>query len=241
MPQVLFIYNDPIAPEALLGEVFAEQGFDLDVFNVVPPDRTDDPTLDVQFPDPLDYDVVVPLGSRWSVYNEALRAGWVGAEMQLVREATTAGVGVLGICFGGQLVAQALGGTVNRAPTPELGWYRIASRAPFIADGPWFQWHSDRWTAPPGAVEIARNDNAPQAFVAGTAMALQFHPELDGPLLEAWLADDTDGDVATLGVDVDQLRTATAAEQDAAVGRLRNLVSGFLASVASRRQTDTGG
>ena len=73
VPKVLFIYNDPSAPEALLGEVFTEQGFDIDIFNVVPAGRVADPAVDVVFPDPTRYDVVVPLGSRWSVHDDALR------------------------------------------------------------------------------------------------------------------------------------------------------------------------
>jgi GMP synthase-like glutamine amidotransferase len=234
-PQVLFIYNDPTAPEALLGEVFTERGFDVDIFTVVPDDRVSDPAVDTVFPDPTHYDVIVPLGSRWSVHNDALRNTWVGAEMQMVRDATTAGVGVLGVCFGGQLVAAALGGTVARSPAPELGWYRLSSDAAFITEGPWFQWHSDRWTTPPGATEIARNTNAPQAFVVGSALALQFHPELDAPLLELWLADD-DGDVARFGADVADLRARTAAEQSSAPERLRTLVGGFLASIAGVAQ-----
>ena len=228
VPKVLFIYNDPITPEALLGEVFTEQGFDIDVFNVVPADRVLDPAVDTVFPDPTRYDVVVPLGSRWSVHDDALRKTWVGAEMQMVRDATAAGVGVLGVCFGGQLVAQALGGTAERSAAPELGWYPVESDAAFIAEGPWFQWHSDRWTTPPGATEIARNASASQAFVAGTALALQFHPELDGPLLEQWLADHKDGDLVRLGVDADELRAQTAAERQAAPDRLRTLVAGYL-------------
>jgi GMP synthase-like glutamine amidotransferase len=228
VPEVLFIYNDPTAPEALLGEVFTELGFDVDVFNVVPADRLQDPAIDIVFPDPTRYDVIVPLGSRWSVHDRALQNTWVGTEMQMVRDATAAGVGVLGVCFGGQLVAQALGGTVARSPRAEIGWYEVDSDAAFIAEGPWFQWHSDRWTTPPGATEIARNANAPQAFVAGSALALQFHPELDGPLLEQWLADDQDGEVARIGVDVDELRARTTAERRAAPDRLRALVAGHL-------------
>jgi GMP synthase-like glutamine amidotransferase len=225
----LFIYNDPTAPEALLGEVFTEFGFDVDTFNVVPLDRTDDPAVEVNFPDPLRYDVIVPLGSRWSVYDASLRASWVGAEMQLVRAAGAAGVGVLGVCFGGQLVAQALGGTVGPSPRPEIGWYQIDSDAPdFISSGPWFQWHSDRWTTPAGATEIARNANAPQAFTLGTMVALQFHPELDAALLELWIEGDSTDDLGRLGIDVDTLRTATAAQADTAPDRLRSLVAGFL-------------
>jgi GMP synthase-like glutamine amidotransferase len=232
--KVLFVYNDPTAPEALLGEVFGENGFDVDTIEVVPVDRSDDPVRDFTFPDPTDYDVVVPLGSRWSVYDDGLRRTWVGAEMAMVRAAADAGVGVLGVCFGGQLVAAALGGSVAHSPAPELGWYQIDTDEPgFIPAGPWFQWHSDRFTPPPGATELARNASASQAFVLGSALGLQFHPEVDGPLLELWLAGDS-GDIAGLGVDQDQLRARTAAERDAAAHRLRTLVTGFLQRVARR-------
>lgn len=231
--RVLFIYNDPTAPEALLGDVFSENGFDVESFEAVPADRVDDPVIDTEFPDPADYDVIVPLGSRWSVYDDALRRTWVGSQMQMVRDATEAGVGVLGVCFGGQLVAQAFGGSVIRSPAPELGWYQIQSAiSDFIPEGPWFEWHSDRFTPPPGAAEIARTASASQAFVIGPALGLQFHPEVDNPLLERWLTDHSGGDVARLGVDIDELRTRTAAEQDGAIGRLRGLVSGFLDRVA---------
>lgn len=231
---VLFIYNDPTAPEALLGDVFTDAGFDIETFNVVPAGHVDDPAgRSATFPDPLRYDVIVPLGSRWSVYDDALRRGWVGAEMTMVRDATAAGVGVLGVCFGGQLVAQALGGTVGRSPQPELGWHLIDSVATdFIPSGPWFQWHSDRWTTPPGATELARNANAPQAFSFGSALALQFHPELDAALLECWIDNDSTDDITRFGIDPDQLRAQTANEAADARGRLATLVSGFLDRVA---------
>lgn len=236
--KVLFIYNDPTAPEALLGDVFSEKGFDVEAFEAVPADRVDAPVYDIAYPEPTDYDVIVPLGSRFSVYDEAFqgtafRGTWVSTQMQMVRDAVDTGVGVLGVCFGGQLVAQALGGSVVRSPAPELGWYQIDSAAPeFIPSGPYFEWHSDRFTPPADATEIARTANACQAFVLGTALGLQFHPEVDTPLLEAWLANDSGGDVNRLGVDIETLRARTAAEQDAAVSRLRGLVGGFLDRVA---------
>jgi GMP synthase-like glutamine amidotransferase len=241
--KVLFIYNDPTAPEALLGDVFSEKGFDVEAFEAVPADRVDAPVYDIAYPEPTDYDVIVPLGSRFSVYDDAFtgtafrgtafRGTWVSTQMQMVRDAVDTGVGVLGVCFGGQLVAQALGGTVVRSPAPELGWYQIDSAAPeFIPSGPYFEWHSDRFTPPAEATEIARTANACQAFVLGTALGLQFHPEVDTPLLEAWLSNDSGGDVDRLGVDIETLRARTAAEQDAAVSRLRGLVGGFLDRVA---------
>ena len=134
-PKVLFLYNEHLATEALLGEAFVEQGFDIEVFEVVPPQRIDDPAVDVTFPDPTGYDVVVPLGARWPVYDDALRRTWVSAEMQLVRDAADAGVALLGVCFGGQLLAQAFGGSVARSSSPEIGWYDVASDRPEVIPG----------------------------------------------------------------------------------------------------------
>ncbi|WP_179472742.1 type 1 glutamine amidotransferase [Mycolicibacterium vinylchloridicum] len=233
--QVLFIYNDPIAPEALLGETFTELGFDVDTFEVVPAKRASDPVVHVTFPDPTRYDVIVPLGSRWSVYDETLP--WVAGEIDTVRRAVDAGVGVLGVCFGGQLVATALGGSVQRSLAPEVGWHRVNSSDPDLVpdDGPWFQWHFDRFTPPPDAVEIARNSCATQAFIHGSAMGLQFHPELDHKLLELWIDDDRNrggGDLVKLGLRADDLRADTTTHVDDAARRLRRLVRGFLDKVA---------
>jgi GMP synthase-like glutamine amidotransferase len=232
--KVLFIVNDPVAPPAMLADVFADLGYDVDEFGVVPPDRVDDPTVEVSFPDPLNYDVIVPLGARWAAYDERIRNTWVADEMALVRAADAAGAGVLGVCFGGQLVAQAHGGTVTRSTDPEIGWHPVHTAAPeLIPGGPWFQWHFDRFTTPPGATELARNDRAVQAFTIGHTVGLQFHPELDAPLLEAWL--DNDGAEAEAhGLVLDELRSQTSRLQSDARARLHNLVRGFLDRVAGQ-------
>jgi GMP synthase-like glutamine amidotransferase len=225
---VLFIRNEHLATEAMLGDAFTECGFDVETFAVVPAEHVDEPAIEITFPDPSRYDVIVPLGARWPVYDENLRQSWVGAEMQMLRDAADAGVATLGVCFGGQLIAQAFGGSVARSDVPEIGWYDVTSDdQELIPGGSWFQWHFDRWTLPPGATEIARTANSSQAFVLGKALALQFHPELDGALLEGWLAVDRDGDVASMGLTNDELRSATARLQTSSAERIRRLVSGF--------------
>jgi len=232
-PRVLFIVNEHLATEALLGEAFTESGFDVDTFEVVPAERVDSPAGDVTFPDPAGYQAIVPLGARWPVYDEALRRTWVGAEIQFVRDAADAGVALLGVCFGGQLLAQAFGGSVARAVVPEIGWYDVETHKPdLVPGGPWFQWHFDRWTLPPGATEIARTANASQAFVLGRALALQFHPELDLKLLDIWLDDDRDDDVVGAGLRHDELRDRTTELADDVAKRIRDLVRGFLTQVA---------
>jgi len=224
---VLFLRNDPTAPEGLLGEVFAESGFDVSTFDVVPADRPDDPVLEVVFPDPLGYDAIVPLGARWAVYDE--RVPWIADESTMVRHALDGGLGVLGVCFGGQLLAHALGGTVARSPQPEIGWCEVHTDNPDVVPaGPWFQWHFDRLTAPPGAVTVARNGSATQAFVKGRALGLQFHPEVDTALVQQWIDEDGGNEIALLGLDADELRARTAELADGAARRLRLLVAGFL-------------
>jgi GMP synthase-like glutamine amidotransferase len=231
-PTVLFIRNEHLATEALLGEAFAEHGFDIDTFDVVPAARVASPAVEVDFPDPRGYDVIVPLGARWAVYDDALRRTWVGAETQLVRDAADAGVALLGVCFGGQLLAQAFGGSVGRAPQPEIGWYDIPSDHPaLIPPGRWFQWHFDRWTLPPGATELARTPDSSQAFLFGRALGLQFHPEVDHELLERWLADDRTGEVVSTGRTHDELRSATDSFAADAAVRVRELVGGFVTHV----------
>ena len=102
-----------------------------------------------------------------------------------------------------------------------------------IPAGPWFEWHFDRWTLPPGATEIARTPSTSQAFALGRAVALQFHPELDPALLELWLDDDRDaGEAELLGRSHDELRSRTAELHDDAAARIRRLVKGFLAHTA---------
>ncbi len=233
-PRVLFLYNDPMAPEAMLGEAFTEAGYDVSTFDVVPASRTADPAFDVQFPDPAAYDVIVPLGARWAVYDEALRSTWVGAQTRMMLDAAAAGIPTLGVCFGGQLLAQAFGGSVQRSDAPEIGWYDLESTDhELIPPGPWFEWHFDRWTLPPGATEIARNARASQAFVLGRAVAVQFHPELDPALLELWIEDDLEvQEAAQVDRTHDELRSATAELRDDAARRVRRLVQGFLAHTA---------
>lgn len=184
MPRrVLFLYNDPTAPAAS-GEAFAENVSTSTLSRSCPPTWAGDPVFDVTFPDASGYDVIVPLGARWAVYDERLAGSWVADEIELVRGALAAGAGVLGVCFGGQLPARAPAARCPAPRTPRSAGTRCTATIP-----PWCRTArgsngiSTGSHCPP-AVEVARNLGTTQAFVHGRALGLQFHPEVDRTLVE---------------------------------------------------------
>ncbi len=226
----LAIEHDPTGHAAVVGEALERRGVELETFPVVGDVRN--PVSDREFPDPGDHDLVVVLGAVWSVYDDARIGTWIHREVDFVREAHDAGAAVLGICFGGQVLSAALGGTVSRAPTPEFGWLSIDSDLPDgLSPGPWFQWHYDRFTVPESATEIARNRNGPQAFCMGRSLGLQFHPEVDSGLLAEWLVIGGE-ELRAHGVDPDEMAAETARLESSASRRTQRLVDWFLDDVA---------
>jgi GMP synthase-like glutamine amidotransferase len=182
--RALVIQHEHDGPAGLVGDHLRDRGFDVDVVQVMQAGST---MSDVAFPDPTTYDVIVPLGSVHSVYDQATIGSWVGRELELLRVAHAGDVPVFGICFGAQAIAAALGGSVERAPEHEIGWYHYQCAASFpVAAGPWFSWHDDRCVLPDGAEILAHNDLCPQAFRIGRTVGVQFHPEVTLDLVAAW-------------------------------------------------------
>jgi GMP synthase-like glutamine amidotransferase len=154
----------------------------------------------------------------------------VAAELALLARAIDEDIPVLGLCFGGQALAAVLGGTVEPAPTPELGWTEIETDEPeLVPPGPWLEWHYDRFSTPPGATEIARTGAATQAFRHGRHLGVQFHPETTVEIVADWAASDHER-VAALGhADADKLIAATPEQREAARAAAFALFDGFLA------------
>jgi GMP synthase-like glutamine amidotransferase len=204
-----------------VGDALVARGAELD--NRVVPDSGPLPPVE-------DYDAAVVLGAKWSVYDEATIGSWIGDEINWVQRADEAGVPVLGICFGAQVLAAALGGSVEPAPVPEIGWMTVEPVGqPVVGPGPWLQFHGDRCVLPSDAVLHAVNDVGPQAFSLRRNFAVQFHPEVDGPQLSSWF-DDGGREVAiAAGVDPDRLLAETVAEEAAASTRADDLVATWLA------------
>jgi GMP synthase-like glutamine amidotransferase len=173
------------------------------------------------WPDPAGADAIVALGSDRSVH--ASSDPWIAPELAFLRAAQAADVPVLGICFGAQALAAALGGTVARAPAAEIGWYDIPGVDGYA--GRWFSWHEDAFTLPPGARELAGNEVGPQAFAVGRSVGVQFHPEVTAAIVEEWLRVGRDA-VA----DPEAIRRETALEVAAARERALALFDAVAAS-----------
>lgn len=125
----------------------------------------------------------------------------VAAELEYLERAVERDVPILGLCYGGQALAAVLGGRIERAPEPELGWHSVQSADPsLISEGPWLQWHYDCFTLPPGAEELARSPRALQGFSHGPHVGVQFHPESTIEIVKEWARLDAER-LATLGID----------------------------------------
>jgi hypothetical protein len=64
--RVLFIQQDHMSPTGPVGEAFADRGFDVQEFMVVPEEHFHEPGVTAAFPDPLAFDAIVPMGAAWS-------------------------------------------------------------------------------------------------------------------------------------------------------------------------------
>jgi GMP synthase-like glutamine amidotransferase len=218
--KALFIQHDHAGHTGAVGRRFAHHGFEIDEFLIVPEAQFFDPNVSVTFPDLNDYDVIIPLGAPWGAWDDACIGNWLSDEVRVIGDAVRAGKPVLGICFGAQVIARALGGDVSPAPVSEIGWTYIRSLEPeLVSNGPWFQFHFDRFTVPPGARTVADNPAAPQAFVVGKT-------------LTEWFEWGGAGKVSEAGLDPEIMLQQTRDEEQAAEKRTYALVDAFLRDVA---------
>lgn len=232
--RVLFIQHDHVSPAGPIAERFESRGFTAEYLQVVPEESFTSPNVPIDLPPLGEYDVVVPMGSPWGVWEEERIGKWLLPELDWLKSTHELGTPILGICFGGQLMARVLGGSVAPAPSGEIGWTHILSDdESLIPAGPWFQWHFDRWTLPPKAREIARSPKASQVFVQGRTLALQFHPELVDGALRSWLLDGGEEQVIADGQDPEILIAMTVSESAAAAVRAHALVDAFLDRIAT--------
>lgn len=94
---------------------------------------------------------------------------------------------MLGICFGAQILARALGAEVRRVGEPEVGWTTVVRAEPWIPEGRWFFWHEDTFSWPADSTPLAWTAAAPKAVRCASHLGLQFPAEASGDMIEKWL------------------------------------------------------
>jgi GMP synthase (glutamine-hydrolysing) len=176
--QIHYLQHVPFEGPGTIREWATDRGHDLTGTHLY--DSESLPDLDT-------FDWLIVMGGPMGVH-DIDEYPWLAAEKELIRVAVDADKVVVGICLGAQLVAEALGGRVYEADTPEIGWFPVeataeAATSPLFADFgetyEVFHWHGDTFDLPEGATRMARTDAcANQAFVYGDrVVGLQFHLE----------------------------------------------------------------
>lgn len=129
-------------------------------------------------------DLIIAMGGPMSV-NDETALPWLRAEKDFLRRAMHAGIPVLGICLGAQLMASALGAEVYRNADKEIGWFPVGAvptpenAFAFPSETTVLHWHGETFDLPAGAVHLAASACCRhQAFQWGErAIGLQCHPE----------------------------------------------------------------
>lgn len=155
-------------------------------------------------PDPGTVGILLVMGGPMNIYEEGLYP-WLPREKAFIRDVINLGKPVLGVCLGGQLLADLLGGVVTKSSHPEYGWHTIQRNSAF-KDLPIshrlclpetvevFQWHQDTFSLPPGSIHLYSSVSCQnQAFMyTDRVIGLQFHPEMDRSTIQGFLTHSSD-------------------------------------------------
>jgi GMP synthase (glutamine-hydrolysing) len=184
--EILIVVHQEHSTPGKVGEFLVQRGYALD---------RRCPNLGDPLPDDLTaYAAAVVFGGPQSANDDHLPG--IRAELDwLERTALPSGRPLLGICLGAQEIARVLGAKVGPHPDGlvEIGYHEVsptaAGRDEFL-DGPtvFYQWHSETFEIPSGAVHLAENEVFPgQAYrYDGNVYGIEFHPEMTRPMIERW-------------------------------------------------------
>ncbi|HZU64170.1 MAG TPA: glutamine amidotransferase [Novosphingobium sp.] len=184
-------------------------------------------------------DLLIMMGGPMGVY-ESDRHPWIACQLRRLQRRLAADRPTLGVCFGAQMIAAALGAKVYKGPAKEVGFHPVQLRAEaeggplrHIAEVPVLHWHGDTFTRPEGVELLASSALYPhQAFCRGeTVLALQFHAEMGlDPRFDAWVAQGP-GDIAEAGHTEATLRAAHDTHGATAVAAGQAMIGEWLAGL----------
>lgn len=202
-------------------------------------DRVDVDDQDFHALDLVSPDLVVMMGGPMGVYEREAHP-WISCQLKLLARRLAAERPTLGVCFGAQMIAAALGAEVFAGPVKEIGFAPVTINDPegplrHLADVPVLHWHGDTFTLPEGAELLASSPVYPhQAFRKGrNVLALQFHAEMgEDERFEDWIAQDMDY-LTAAGQCPGELRAAHAAHGPGAVSAGRAMIAEWLEGLAA--------
>jgi GMP synthase (glutamine-hydrolysing) len=141
-------------------------------------------------------DLLIMMGGPMGVYEQE-QYPWISCQLGRLARRLEANRPTLGVCFGAQMMAEAMGGKVFAGHASEVGFHPVAlhpgtENGPLrhLAEVPVLHWHGDTFTLPDN-VELLASSHLydHQAFRRGNnILALQFHAEMGlDPRIEAWI------------------------------------------------------
>ncbi len=142
--------------------------------------------------DASDYAGLVFMGGPMSVNDDL---PWIQKSADLIREAFSQDIPLLGHCLGGQLMSKALGGVVSRNHVKEIGWGNVTVSDNEVARSwfgdlqvfPAFHWHGETFSIPEDAIHLLSSPYCTnQAWSIGKHVAFQCHVEMTRAMIEAW-------------------------------------------------------
>jgi GMP synthase (glutamine-hydrolysing) len=189
MEEILVFQHDPFEDLGVFAEILARQDGGYRVIRLF---YGETPTTDWERVKAL-----IVLGGPMRVQDEA-SFPFLRWEKRIIDAAIDEKVPILGIGLGAQLIASTLGTSVYRGPVKEIGWSSVSitpqgqvdSLLGYLPENATvFQWHSDGFDLPAGAVRLASSINFEnQAFRVGkTIYGLQFHLEVTPRMIERWI------------------------------------------------------